>query len=166
MKVWRKWRSGWKPPCANPSRPRPPRRRPHLRKVTRLKPQLQLVPRHPTSLNSRWRVCWVVRPRNLAILPNGCRGRLKLTAAKVSENARTQSPLGLQMLSPLRIGEESAVASTNLSIFTTLENCRLEFTPASQSQLKDGNTCAAICRGISVCGFADDPSSEHRRSTP
>ena len=57
------------------------------------------------------------------------------------------------MPSPLRIGEESAVASTNLSIFTTLENCRLEFTPASQSQLKDGNTCAAICRGISVCGL-------------
>ena len=66
------------------------------------------------------------------------------------------------MLSPLRIGEESAVASTNLSIFTTLENCRLEFTPPSQSQL---NLRRYLQRDFSLW-VADDPSSEHRRSTP
>ena len=39
------------------------------------------------AIRRAWPACWVVRPRNLAILPNGCRGRLKLTEAKASENA-------------------------------------------------------------------------------
>ncbi len=57
MKVWRKWRSDWKQPYANQSRPRPRRRRLRIRKLTSLKPQLQPVPRHTTILNGRWRVC-------------------------------------------------------------------------------------------------------------